>query len=661
MIGVGIDTGGTCTDAVILETEGNRVLSLGKTLTTKYDLKEGILKALSELDQELLKKAEYLSLSTTLATNACVEGKGGRAKLVFIGVKPQMIERMQGVYGLPETDEICFLEGDAAAIEKGGALPDWEQFRKTVRETFGSFDSAAVVQMNAKYNDGQFEKEAEAIISEELGIPCVRGYDLYQELNVQKRGATALLNARLLPVMHDFFDSVDRSLKELGLDIPIQVVKSDGSIMSKEYALKRPVETLLCGPAASIIGAMELSSKKDAVIVDMGGTTSDVALLKDRIPVTSDAGISIGNWKTMVKGVTIDTFALGGDSAVEYDDRNIFLDKQRIVPLSMASARYPEIGEKLRALNSEYAIYSYPANQFFMLVNRPGNMQKYTEGEQKLIESLADGPLMFREAAEAVGISPYVFKSRRLEEEGVIIRCGVTPTDVMHIYGDYTDYDAEAARAGVRYLSFVTGRDSDEICREIYDLAKARLYSNLVRIFMQYETGGSLSAEDGMSLERLAGFIFSRKAAEGGRFVVPDFMSKIDFIGIGAPTGIFLPDIAALFGVDADVPEYAKVANAVGAAVGSVAADYTVHIHPSLGSAYRVTGGSRVLLFDAYEDALAAAKEIAEERAREKAGEQGAERIIRVDFDVKEDFYDLTNEDSRLFLETAVTAKAVTK
>ena len=86
MIGIGIDTGGTCTDAVIIDTTDHRVLSYGKTLTTKNDLKEGILKALSELDQELVKKARYLSLSTTLATNACVEGKGGRAKLVFFGV-----------------------------------------------------------------------------------------------------------------------------------------------------------------------------------------------------------------------------------------------------------------------------------------------------------------------------------------------------------------------------------------------------------------------------------------------------------------------------------------------------------------------------------------------------------------------------------------------
>ena len=391
----------------------------------------------------------------------------------------------------------------------------------------------------------------------------------------------------------------------------------------------------------------------------MGGTTSDVALLKDRVPVTSDSGISIGPWKTMVKGVTIDTFALGGDSAVEHDDKNIFLDKRRIVPLSMASAKYPEICGKLKALNGECAIYSYPASQFFLLVNEPSDLKKYTSGEQKLIAALKKGPLMFREAAEAVGISPYVFKTRRLEDEGIIIRCGVTPTDIMHIYGDFTAYDREAAKAGVRYLAFAVGRDFDEICSEIYNLAKERLYRKLTIIFMQYETKGGLSAEDGIALEKLASFIYQQKSC-GSRFVAPDFQSDIGFIGIGAPTRIFLPDVAKLFGADADVPEYAEVANAIGAAVGSVAADYSVQIRPD-SSSYRLEGGSRVLRFDDYEKAVGAAKEIAEARAREKAQAQGAERIIQVDFEVKEDFYDLTSEDSRLFLEATVTAKAGTK
>ena len=376
MIAIGIDTGGTCTDAVIYDGASRQVLSYGKTLTTKKDLKIGILEALHCLDQELLKKAEHISLSTTLATNACVEGKGGRAKLVFIGVKPAFVEKMQGIYGLPPASEIYFLPGDAGQNACDDNKPDWDQFRADARAEFGQFDSIAVVQMNPKYNDGKYELQAEKIIEEELGLPCVRGYDLYQEINVQKRGATALLNARLLPVMNDFFASIDRSLEEMNLELPILVVKSDGSIMSREYAMSRPVETLLCGPAASDIGAMELSRQRDALIVDMGGTTSDVALVKNGTPVASPSGISVGQWQTMVKGVAIDTFALGGDSAVEYEDNEICLSRRRVAPLCMAAAKYPDMVAKLHNLTSSYAAYSYPANQFFILANEPENKEK---------------------------------------------------------------------------------------------------------------------------------------------------------------------------------------------------------------------------------------------------------------------------------------------
>ena len=109
MIGIGIDTGGTCTDAVVYDTVDHKVLSASKTLTTKQDLKKGIIKALEGLDIEKVRQAKYISLSTTLATNACVENKGGRAKLIFIGVNPKVVERMKGTYG-------CLLYTSSPAI-----------------------------------------------------------------------------------------------------------------------------------------------------------------------------------------------------------------------------------------------------------------------------------------------------------------------------------------------------------------------------------------------------------------------------------------------------------------------------------------------------------------------------------------------------------------
>lgn len=664
MIGIGIDTGGTCTDAVIIESTTKKVLSYGKTLTTKRDLKEGILKALQALDQDLVQKADYLSLSTTLATNACVEGKGGRAKLVFIGVKPNVVQKMAGTYGLPPVDEIYFMAGDPWHDRVPEHQPNWDKFREDVRRDFGVFDSVAIVQINPKYNDAAYEKEAKAIIQEELGLPCVCGYDLYQELNVQKRGATALLNARLLPVMNNFFDSIDRSLNEMGLDLPIQVVKSDGSIMSRDYALERPVETLLCGPAASIIGAMELSDEKDALIVDMGGTTSDVAVVKHGIPVTSEGGISIGEWKTMVKGVAIDTFALGGDSGVDYEDNKIFLRKERIVPLCMIASQYPYVVDKLHDLASSYAIYSYPANQFFLLANQPENLEKYTPNEKKLIEALQDGPLIFAEAAEAVGVSPYVFKSRRLEAEGVIIRCGVTPTDVMHIYGDYTAFDRQASIYGLEYISNVTKKSPDALCKEIYDLAKERLYSQLVRILMKHETGADLAAADEEALEHLTSYLFHHAGSDGYQFVEPKFCGKVSLVGIGAPTKLFLGDVAAKLSAKVDSPQYALVANAIGAAVGSVVSEYIVRIErcrPGSYGNYMVTGGDKVMTFEHYDAAMEHAKEIAVGRAVERARSQGAKGELETSTVIHEDYYDVSGESTRLFLSAQILGRAEAK
>ena len=99
-IGIGSDTGGTYTDAVIYQFETKQVLSAAKALTTKNDLSVGIVNALSKLDRALLPQAEVAALSTTLATNACVEGKGGRAKLLFLGLDGETIRRVGGKYGL---------------------------------------------------------------------------------------------------------------------------------------------------------------------------------------------------------------------------------------------------------------------------------------------------------------------------------------------------------------------------------------------------------------------------------------------------------------------------------------------------------------------------------------------------------------------------------
>ncbi len=664
MIGIGIDTGGTCTDAVVLDTRTHQVLSQSKTLTTRQDLKIGILKALQGLDPAETAKAKYISLSTTLATNACVEHKGGRAKLIFIGVNPKQIEKTSLAYGLPPINEIYFMAGDVKKPDSPENTPDWDKLRMDLHTLFSGYDSVAVVQVNPKYDDGGYEKIAEGIIKEELGIPCVCGFDLYQELNVLRRGATALLNARLLPVMDEFFTSIDASLEEMNLNLPIVIVRSDGTIMSKEFALERPVETLLCGPAASIIGAMELSKYTDALIVDIGGTTSDVAFVKDGIPVTTESGISIGEWKTMVKGVSIDTFALGGDTAVKYKGRNLFLEKRRYIPLSMLADQYPEIIKKLKTLVHMDQPFSYPAHEFFLLVFQPAHPERYTITEQRFIKALEKGPLMFKEAADAARVSPHVLNMKRLEDEGVVIRSGMTPTDAMHVLGDYTQFDCEAANLGAAYLSTVTKLEKEDVCREIYNLTKSRLYTNLVRIFMKYKTGADLSEEETLNLEKLTTLIFEDWSEDRQSCLAPAFTTPSKLIGIGAPTEIFMKDVAKLLGTEADFPPHGKVANAIGAAMGNISTECVITIEPYKGLkssylTYVITGGPKTFSLPEYADALAEAKKLARDGSIRRARQQGAAGDVEVTVNVKENTYQRNKYAHPELLDTKVTARAV--
>ena len=336
MIGIGIDTGGTYTDAVIYDLENKQILESAKSLTTKSRLETGITNVLEKLSQTALQSASFMALSTTLATNACVEGKGGRAKLIFIGVNPGTVDETYLSYGLPPSREIYFMDGDPADALRPEIKPDWEKFRQDIRTQFSDCDSIAVVQIHPKDNGAAYEKTAHRIITDELDVPCITGYELFHDLNVLRRGASALLNARLMPVMQDFFKAIKASLENLGLSLPIVIVRSDGSLMSQGFASTRPVETLLCGPAASVMGGVELADEENALIVDMGGTTSDIAIVKNHTPVTVREGIQIGIYKTFVKGLYVDTFGLGGDSAIRYENGNLYLDTERVIPLCTA-------------------------------------------------------------------------------------------------------------------------------------------------------------------------------------------------------------------------------------------------------------------------------------------------------------------------------------
>ncbi len=656
--GIGIDTGGTYTDAVIYDFETQEVLDFAKALTTRDDLSVGILRALDSLDSALLRQAGMVSLSTTLATNACVENRGGRAKLLFIGVDPKTVEWVGAQSGLDDPEKIRYIHIDTLAEDS--LLSAWPSFLAENREWLEDADALGIVQMNALQTSALLEKEASDLISKEFALPVICGHELFCDLNAIKRGASALLNGRLIPVLAEFLDAIRQALRERNITAPVAIVRSDGSLMSERFTGVRPVETILCGPAASVVGANALCGEKEAVIVDMGGTTTDIALIRNGLPVRAEDGISIGSWRTFVKGVYVETIGLGGDSAVRFDQNGRFLlDTARVIPLSAAAAQWPQIVPALRQLLRTKERHSCPLHEFFVLLKDIGEHPCYSEEEKRFCGALKNGPLIWSDAARAIRRDVYSINVSRLEREGVVMRCGLTPTDIMHIRGDFGRFNADAARLGAHFVANSLGVDVETLCDLVYDNIKARLYDNIVRILIGENMPELRKSGGGAELAPLIRRSWEMAGGWHAEHVAFRFSTKSVLIGVGAPIHIFLSDVARALGTRCEIPKLAGVANAVGAIAGNITTSAVVLIKPQE-EAFLVYGASNHQQFDDLDSATAAACEEAGKEAKAEAVRRGAAGEIVVNVEVKP-LVAQTSYGDDIFIESRVVATAIGK
>lgn len=594
MIGLGIDTGGTCTDAVLFDMDARQVLSWGKTQTTKHNLEQGIDTAIGQLDKELLSQVEIVSLSTTLATNACVEGRGGRVKLLFIGVDPKVVEDTYEKYGFTSTEDFVFLAGEP----KEGKEPNFSQLESMAREgVFSGAGGIAISQLFAAKNGGAYETLAKEILEKYYDVPIICAYEMFSDLNAITRGAGAYLNAQLIPLIEGFLHAVKEVLVRRQIDAPIYIVRSDGSLMNESFTRKNPVETLLCGPAASALGGAYLAETSDAMIIDIGGTTTDVAIMNQDILKSVADGISIGFWKTFVKGMYVDTFGLGGDSGLKIEQRQLMLADYRLMPVCMVAYDFPELRERILDGCSQKAYSWVVPYEGFVLVKEIDESLDYEDYEKNLVWELKKGPLLLQEAADAIRKDFYSMNTDRLEKEGAILRFGLTPTDMMHVRGDFTAYNGEVSAAAFEWLSRYLQMEYSKLIDMVYEKVTKRLYCNLVRILME---NGSDKYANGVPQEVLDFIEESyyvdaesetgknqsvpkqQESADGKRRgfngMIPVFSTHYTLVGVGAPTHVFLPLAAEKLHAKCVLPEYARVANALGTLAGRISVTKKVEI-----------------------------------------------------------------------------------
>lgn len=578
---IGIDTGGTCTDAVLYDMDSGRILGSNKALTTHENLVVGILNALDGLDPDLARSAKAAGISTTLATNACVEGKFRRPRLLLMGIERTGIERYGSDYGFTDPDDIRYLACRTTITGQVLEEPDWDLLRSRAKEWFEGAEGCAVCEIYGIRNGGVLEKKAAEIIEEMTGLPVVCSSSLFAGLSSLERAASAVLNAGLLPINAEFLNAVSTAFKARGIQAKIYLVRSDSSLMSLSYAYGHAVDTLLSGPAASALGGCVMTDCGRAVVVDMGGTTTDVALIDHSRPVLSSDGIRVGKWRTQVDGLFASSFALGGDSVIRADsNRFLSLGPERVIPLCVLASSHPEIKETLRKTVQEYPAHTLPLHEFLTLARTDFSSVTMTDDERKLCTRLLKGPMSILEAADFLGTDKYNLNTEALEKSGVILRSGLTPTDIMHIRGDFTQYDRGASLIAARFVAETMHIDLEELCRQVYETSSERIFYAVSELLLTKEDKHFQNHGISDEMRELLRLQWKTRKQRDTAFLNCGFHVNAPLVGIGGPIRLFLKDAADALGTTCIIPESAPVANAVGAVTGKMSASCVAEIRP---------------------------------------------------------------------------------
>jgi N-methylhydantoinase A/oxoprolinase/acetone carboxylase beta subunit len=645
-IGLGVDAGGTYTDAVLFDFVKNVTVGKAKALTTKWDFTAGIGKALERLDQDLLRKTELVSLSTTLATNAIVENEGQTVGLVLM--PPFGLEIAQSIPYRPK----CIIRGQLDITGREIVPVDPEEIRSVAsRMVENESVTAFAVSGFAGSINPEHEIQAKRIIQEETGLFVSCGHELSDTLNFQTRAVTAMLNARIIPRLASLLLDLEKVLKGYGIVSPVVVVKGDGTLMSAHLAKMRPVETILSGPAASVAGARHLTGINDALVVDMGGTTTDTAAVSSGLVRLNEEGSNVGGHRTHVKALDIRTVGLGGDSLIRYERAQFHIGPKRVAPIAWLGRNWPGAEAALDYLSHHLKRYRSSTRRMQILV-KAGDVQFLQRStlEEEILSLLEQRPYSMDEILHVTGaIAEGSLHLERLEENFVIQRCGLTLTDLLHINGKFVEWDAETARQYAEFYAFLANMPLPEMVDHIMELGVKRLSTELLKRCLAEDVN-----PDAINSCPVCRVLVDHLINEQH----PNYEVAIHFrrpvIGVGAPIQFFLPQAVVPFKARAILPENADVANAIGAITSHVLIQKLARIVPGKEDGYVVEGISGARTFKSIEEADRFVREALTDVVHKKALEAGTS-CKDITFETK-DSIPLASTGEAIFLSRTIVA-----
>jgi N-methylhydantoinase A len=454
---IGIDVGGTTTDAVLVE---NGKVVRSAYIPTKHDnLLCCLLQALDQLTYNVpLHDIERVVLSTTLITNMIAEGKTDPVGLMLIpgpGINP-----LDYHFG----QDVQILEG---AIDYRGReiQPLNESQVKTSVQVLSKkgFKKVAVVGKFGQRNHAHELKIAEIVTKTLPDARVELGHRVSGQLNFPRRATTTALTAATKEKYKEFADQISKALMQRKITAPVYILKADGGTLPLDKSLSMPVETIFSGPAASIMGVMALMpTSQTSVVVDIGGTTTDLALILSGMPLLSSKGARVNSQLTHIRAFAVRSVPIGGDSAIGVCDASLTLGPHRYGPA------------------------------FCM-----------------------GGP-------------------------------GPTPTDALRVLGLSKIGDEAAAHEAMADVAKKLGCTPNDAAQKVIDGVVDKIVSEINEMFQEWEQEPAYRIWEIIKKER--------------------FQAQ-NIVGVGGAAMPLVPLVAKKLGAKAVVPEYAPVANAIGAAV----------------------------------------------------------------------------------------------
>ena len=449
---IGIDVGGTFTDAVVVDNETYEVIAKEKCPTTHH-AKQGVAEGIVRNIENVLKKNNispedviFIAHGTTQATNALLEGDVAKVGIVGMGKGLEADRaKKETTAGNIELAPGKFLYTEHEFLESSSLRED---LIKSAIEKLKQ-KGAEVIVASESYSVDKPEKEKKEIeIANKIGLPATGGYEISQLYGLSARTRTAAVNAALIPKMMETANMTEGAVKESGIRKPLMIMRCDGGVMSIDEVRKRPILTMLSGLAAGVAGALMYEKITDGIFLEAGGTSTDISVIKDGKVMIKNA--QIGGQKLYLTSLDVRTLGVAGGSMIVVEDG-------KLVDVGPRSAHIA---------NKSYEVFAEPKKivspKIKLVAPREEDKPNYAVIECENGESYA---LTLAGAANILG---YVGE------------------------GDYAHGNKEAAKKAWQALADLTGESVEELCKTAMEISMKKVKQIVDELIVDYNLNKNL-------------------------------------------------------------------------------------------------------------------------------------------------------------------------